>query len=90
MKVQHVDALVEEVAVGLPKHRLSHQGMARGGRVSRSRRSANHSFYGQRGATRVIATRDDSRTQAITRPTRGKGGRTRKDPGRPKDGETHP
>ena len=50
------------------------QGRVRGGWVSRSSKSANHSFSGQRGATRVIATRDDSQTRAITRPTRGKGG----------------
>ena len=71
MKVQHVDALMVQTAMGLPKQLVPAR-QRQGWLVRRS--SKNHSFSGQRGATRVIATCDDSWTRAITRPTRGKGG----------------
>ena len=50
-----------------------HQGSARGGWVSRRRRSVNHSFSGQRGATRVMERLRVSLTRPITLQTRGKG-----------------
>ena len=88
MKVQRIDTLVEEVAVRLPEQAV-HQGRVKGGWASRIRRSTNHSFSGQRGATRVIATGDDSRTRAITRPPGEREG-TLTGPSRPKDGGMHP
>ena len=57
---------------GCPNNR-SNQGSTRGGWVSRSR-SANHSFSGQKGATRVMERLGVSLTRATTLPTRGKGG----------------
>ena len=71
MKVQCLDALVEAVEVGLSQQLV--QGSASGGWVSR-RRSTNHSFSGQRGATRVMERLGVSLTLATTRPTSGKGG----------------
>ena len=58
------------------RNNRSHQGSTRGGWVSRSRRSVDHSFSGQRGSNRVMEILGVSLTMATTRPTRGKGENT--------------